>query len=130
MFFTLLTCPPNFLWQEYLERRFPGYTTSVDGTRSLDKGNTARKFALDQTLGALVNTAIFIATFAGLIGKVGQGIQRDLRRETLPLRISGWKLWPIVSILNFTVVPLQRRILVGSVVGLFWGVYLSMIAAE
>ena len=51
-------------------------------------------------------------------------------QETLPLMINGWKLWPAVSILNFTVVPVHRRILVGSVVGLFWGVFLSLLAAK
>lgn len=43
---------------------------------------------------------------------------------------NGWKLWPIVSLLNFTVVPVHRRILVGSVVGLFWGIFLSLLAAK
>lgn len=95
----------------------------------MDKLNTLKKFGLDQTLGALVNTTIFVAAFAAMKGRNTQGIQRDVRRDTLPLMINGWKLWPAVSILNFTVVPVHRRILVGSIVGLFWGIYLSTIAA-
>jgi protein Mpv17 len=43
---------------------------------------------------------------------------------------AGWKLWPAVSILNFTVVPVQHRILVGSVVGLFWGIFLSLMTVS
>ena len=78
--FTLLTCPPNFLWQEFLEDKFPGQTIQADGARSLDKFNTAKKFALDQTIGALINTVIFVGTFAALKGKDGPGIQRDVRR--------------------------------------------------
>lgn len=42
---------------------------------------------------------------------------------------AGLKLWPLVSLLNFTVVPVERRILVGSLVGVGWGIYLSLIAA-
>ena len=44
--------------------------------------------------------------------------------------MAGWKLWPAVSFLNFTVVPMHRRILVGSIVGLFWGIYLSLFAVS
>jgi len=44
--------------------------------------------------------------------------------------ISGWKLWPLVSLLNFTLVPVEKRVLVGNIVGLLWGVYLSLFAAD
>ncbi|ETN40608.1 uncharacterized protein HMPREF1541_04885 [Cyphellophora europaea CBS 101466] len=130
VFFTLLTCPPNFLWQQYLEETFPGYVTGLDGSQSLHKINTAKKFALDQTIGAVVNTVAFVAFFAALSGKDSNAIQRTVRRETLPLMMAGWKLWPAVSFLNFTVVPMHRRILVGSIVGLFWGIYLSLFAVS
>ena len=144
--FTFLTCPPNFLWQLYLEETFPGKTVHYDGTTSLDKGNTAKKFFIDQTLGAVVNTVIFVGTFAAFKGKDRTAIQREVRRvcdlrvgsysclpllqETFPLMKHGWKLWPAVSLLNFTVVPVHRRILVGGIVGLFWGCFLSIIVAK
>lgn len=51
-------------------------------------------------------------------------------QDTLPLMMAGWKLWPAVSLLNFTIVPVNRRILVGSIVGLFWGIFLSLFATE
>ena len=43
--------------------------------------------------------------------------------------IAGYKLWPLVSLLNFTVVPVERRVVVGSLVGLGWGVFLALRAA-
>jgi len=104
--------------------------TGLDGSQSLHKINTAKKFALDQTIGAVVNTVAFVAFFAALSGKDSNAIQRTVRRETLPLMMAGWKLWPAVSFLNFTVVPMHRRILVGSIVGLFWGIYLSLFAVS
>jgi hypothetical protein len=78
--FTFLTCPPNFLWQEYLEETFPGKQIEPDGTTSLHRTNTAKKFLLDQTIGTLVNTAIFIGTFAAFKGKDGPSIRREVRR--------------------------------------------------
>lgn len=68
--FTLISTPPNFLWQQYLERLFPGYSTRKPDLDSGEKeekeikrlniGNTLIKFGLDQTLGALVNTIAFL----------------------------------------------------------------------
>lgn len=78
--FTLITCPPNCVWQQYLEERFPGYHTAEDGTRSLHVNNTAKKFGLDQTVGSVVNVACFIAFFAFVNGKDTIAVQRALRR--------------------------------------------------
>jgi len=81
--FTLLNCPPNFLWQEYLEQRFPGYTgpstlakgeKTVVVKRNLDVGNTIKKLALDQTVGATVNTVLFTAVIGALKGLGGGDI--------------------------------------------------------
>lgn len=95
--FTLLSCPPNFWWQDYLERRFPGYITTSssslsssdvtinekqdsstiaagrDGekreTKKLHVRNTLIKLVLDQSVGAAVNTIAFIATMGSLRGQ-------------------------------------------------------------
>lgn len=123
--FTLLNTPPNVLWQDFLESRFPGYTlqprtvktSSAQSTmptsdssltkeqkdlnekvdkddqgegavkekkltewteeirleRRLDKKNTAVKFTLDQTLGALINTVVYLAAMQGLRGAGWEG---------------------------------------------------------
>jgi protein Mpv17 len=78
--FTLLSCPPNFLWQEYLEEQFPGYTAGIDGQKTLHKTNTAKKFTLDQTLGAAVNTLLFIALIGAFKGRDGKAIVRDINQ--------------------------------------------------
>ena len=42
---------------------------------------------------------------------------------------AGWKLWPAVSMLNFTVVrSVTARQLVGNLAGMGWSVYLSLVA--
>lgn len=86
--FALLSCPPNFKWQQYLESKFPGYTTTEPlkdkdkpiseqdplGKKKFNVRNTAIKFTLDQTLGAVVNTLLFIAGIGALQGKGGEEI--------------------------------------------------------
>lgn len=76
--YTVLTTPPNYRWQEFLEQTFPTTTEPKEEGKSLrDKPssspsqdavtggklnitNTAAKFFLDQGLGAPVNTLLFI----------------------------------------------------------------------
>jgi hypothetical protein len=70
--FSLLTTPPNVIWQEFLEDKFPtfvGDRLNMQDVRSLHKGNTAAKFALDQTIGATVNGLLFIMGIGGMKGK-------------------------------------------------------------
>ncbi|KAI9805010.1 MAG: hypothetical protein M1833_006313 [Piccolia ochrophora] len=96
VFFTLLNCPPNCLWQEYLESSFPsrrkvrsGKDDAVDakskahgpGTSDkLDVGNTIKKVFLDQTFGATFNTVMFIAVMSALKGRGGDEILSSVRR--------------------------------------------------
>ncbi|KAH9827974.1 integral membrane protein, Mpv17/PMP22 family [Teratosphaeria destructans] len=104
-------------------------TPPAETRAKLHLGNTAAKFALDQTLGAGVNTLLFIAGIALLRGQSWESVQEQVRGKFWPMIFAGQKLWPAVSVLSFTVVPLEHRTLFGSVVGLFWGVYLSLVSA-
>ncbi|MCJ1397303.1 hypothetical protein MMC11_000495 [Xylographa trunciseda] len=79
---TLLLTPPNFKWQEYLEEMFPGYPVQkgkqkmkvdeggkgVVVEQKLDLRNTAIKFTLDQTVGAALNTSLFLVIIRLLRG--------------------------------------------------------------
>jgi len=42
--------------------------------------------------------------------------------------IAGFKMWPLVSILCFTVVPADKRLLVTSLFGVLWAIYLSLVS--
>lgn len=101
-----------------------------EAVKKLNIKNTAIKFCLDQTVGAAVNTILFIAGIALMRGHSLESIQQDIQEQFWPMIFAGQKLWPMVSLLNFTLVPFEYRTLFGSVVGLFWGIYLSMITSE
>ncbi|KAH7037433.1 uncharacterized protein B0I36DRAFT_314051 [Microdochium trichocladiopsis] len=214
----LVNTPPNFLWQEFLESTFPAYHASptreavvsaskpgpaaddaLEGNGEaapppklveprLNKGNTAIKLLLDQTVGAALNTILFSlfmhtiqaamhrplgaplsnpdqsvwfllaglfpSLFGGagdsLLGKVlaGKGaggkvkafdysrvswpvISAKSRAEFVPIMVAGWKLWPLVSLINFTLVQtIEGRSLVGGLAGVAWGVYMSLLSSS
>ena len=95
--FTILNCPPNVLWQEYLEHQFPRLTPELkrdkvskeDGAvstgRKLDVGNTVKKFLIDQTVGGSVNTILFIAIMGGFKGLSPTEIAEEVQK----VRVSG-----------------------------------------
>jgi protein Mpv17 len=150
--FTALNTPPNFLWQQFLEETFPGFdvkpvivesekplsekgekeqggtTKEIVPEKRLNKRNTAIKFLLDQSVGALFNTVVFIAGMAAMRGATTSQVIDKVSKEAWPLMSAGYKLWPAVSLLNFTIVPFQYRMLFGGLVGMGWGIFLSLLA--
>ncbi|KAI4215500.1 MAG: hypothetical protein LQ351_001969 [Letrouitia transgressa] len=144
--FSILSTPPNYLWQQYIEKELPGYAIKkvesdlnfLGGTpggkgitikRRLNVRNTLVKVGLDQTIGALVNTSAYVGAVQLLRGVPPGLCWQAVKEQTWPLMIAGYKVWPLVSLLNFTVVPVEKRVVVGSLVGLGWGVFLALKAA-
>jgi hypothetical protein len=120
--------------------------------------NTLAKFALDQTVGATFNTLLFSTFMRSLLaasehaprvtslskavafwttsGAVDfsrvdfPSVWRAAQDEFWDIVVAGWKLWPAVSLINFTLIKtVQGRNLVGSVAGVVWGIYMSLVAA-
>ncbi|OAQ67035.1 hypothetical protein VFPPC_16105 [Pochonia chlamydosporia 170] len=154
LMFSIISTPPNFLWQDFLESSFPARSKG-----ELSLRNTLWKFALDQTIGAVFNTLLFsvyihsiqlampdaprITSFTKATGywispgvidfaAVDMGVVWEAALgEFWDIVLAGMKLWPAVSLVNFTLVKtVEGRNLVGCVAGLGWGIYMSMIAAR
>ena len=92
--------------------------------------NTLIKFVLDQTVGATLNTLSFSLAFAGFKGANWEQAVQIARQDFWPMMSAGWKLWPAVSAVNYSFVrSVEGRTLVGSLAGLVWGVYLSLVSS-
>ncbi|KAJ5895976.1 uncharacterized protein N7473_005375 [Penicillium subrubescens] len=139
----LITTPLNYIWQNNLEATFPGTrpqdaaskheikTGQPDPATSkpaLNVTNTVTKIVIDQIIGATWNTVLFILTMGLLRGQHHEVVLTQIREEFWPIMIAGFKLWPFVSVLNFTVVPVDQRLLVASLFGVVWAVYLSLMS--
>ncbi|KAI2470135.1 hypothetical protein F4781DRAFT_430714 [Annulohypoxylon bovei var. microspora] len=183
--FSLISVPPNFLWQESLESSFPAYhmsptsaavaSAAANDEKELDReakegklvepklnvANTAIKMILDQTIGAVVNTILFslfmhsiqeamVRPLGTPLSRPDQSVQylfsrgaiayskvdwtgvaARSRAEFYPILVAGWKVWPIVSLINFAFIKsIEGRNLVGSLAGVGWGIYMSLIASR
>lgn len=144
--FSVLSGPPNIVWQGFLEDQFPTNvpshatpsekaTSKPDPTKtSLSKTNVLIKFILDQTIGAVVNTLMFIG-YMGYVnaqGKAGvnawDSILADCMDKLWPMMKDGYKFWPAISLISFLWIPVDKRIVFGCSVGVVWGIYLSLMA--
>ncbi|KAL1311233.1 hypothetical protein AAFC00_001423 [Neodothiora populina] len=96
--------------------------------KKLNVKNTAIKFSLDQTFGAIVNTVFFIAGIGALRGESLAYIASNVKNDSIPLLLAGQKLWPAVSLISFTLIPVEQRTVFGGVVGVGWGIFLSLLA--
>lgn len=107
------------------------FEQTADGKPShkkLNIKNTAIKFSLDQTLGAVANTVLFIGGMGALRGETIGKIMSSVRSDSIPLLLAGQKLWPAVSIISFTMVPVEKRTVFGGIIGVGWGIFLSLLA--
>jgi hypothetical protein len=141
--FSIISNPPNIIWQTFLEDHFP---TNVPNTAlkandeksskapatQTSKRNILIKFLLDQTIGAVVNTLMFLAYMA-YINASQQGKQdawgavtKDCRDKTWPMMKDGYKFWPAISLISFVWIPVDKRVVFGCSVGVIWGIYLSL----
>lgn len=51
--------------------------------------------------------------------------------EMWPLLTAAWRFWPLVAVVNFTMVKTVRmRNLVGGLAGIVWGTYMSLVATR
>ncbi|KAL6825271.1 hypothetical protein V8C40DRAFT_245910 [Trichoderma camerunense] len=159
---SLITAPPNYLWQQFLEKSFPAYPSTQKargkdielkameeaaagasiggGSQSQSESSIQPRFSIRNTLtkwfidcitaGAIMNTVAFLVIMGVLKGQPMAQISSNIRTETIPIIIAGYKIWPIASIVSFSFVPVHRRIVFLSFIGLLWGIYLSLVAAR
>lgn len=93
--------------------------------------NTLIKFFLDQTIGSALNIIAFSLVFSGFHGATFEQAVQIAKQDFRGLMLAGFRLWPLVSLVNFTLVKsVQSRQLLGGLASVGWGVYLSLVAGS
>ncbi|KAJ4297813.1 hypothetical protein N0V90_005709 [Kalmusia sp. IMI 367209] len=144
--FSIISNPPNIVWQTFLEDVFPSNVPASPSETQLkdkpkpvqtrtSKRNTLAKFILDQTIGAVLNTLMFLVymSYANNTGAETTAswdtVKADVSDKFWPMIIDGYKFWPVVSLASFLWVPVDKRVVFGCSVGVLWGIYLSLSVA-
>lgn len=93
------------------------------------KGNDLRalgkKLLFTQTVFSVVSIASFYIFVSRLEGKDLEGTKDELKAKLLPTLCTNWKVWPLLQLINFALVPPQLQVLYVNFMQLWWNVYLS-----
>ncbi|XP_008544880.2 protein Mpv17-like, partial [Microplitis demolitor] len=84
-----------------------------------------KKVACDQFLFAPPFIAVLLATIGFMQGNNAEGVQKKLSNEYKDILINNYKIWPLVQLINFGLVPLNYQVLVNQIVAIFWNTYIS-----
>ncbi|KAJ5542627.1 hypothetical protein N7535_005050 [Penicillium sp. DV-2018c] len=87
------------------------------------------KFFFDQTVASVVNLVLFVIIINLLKGQTVKRSWELVLEDFRPIMSARLKYRPVVSVLMYTVIPVDRRVVFASACGVIWGVYLSLYAA-
>ncbi|KFY69245.1 hypothetical protein V496_00405 [Pseudogymnoascus sp. VKM F-4515 (FW-2607)] len=83
------------------------------------------RVGVDQLLFAPTNLFVFLSTMSIL---EGVSPREKLAKTYTGALQSNWMVWPFVQVVNFSVVPLDYRVLFVNGLSIFWNCYLSYIS--
>eukprot|EP00045_Choanoeca_perplexa_P001468 m.19820 g.19820 ORF g.19820 m.19820 type:complete len:250 (-) comp10962_c0_seq2:227-976(-) len=112
-----IIAPVLHVWYGFLNRRLPGNHVRV----------VLQRVALDQLAFAPPFLAFFLATLSLLEGHADR-ITQQLSDDWFPTVVKNWQLWVPAQLLNFRFVGPAYQVLFSNMVGLFWTIYLSVVA--
>jgi len=105
--------PAASTWFRFLQRRVR--LRSANAT-------TAARVACDQGLFAPTFIGVFLSSMAVL---EGSSPREKLERNYASALRANYMIWPLVQAVNFSLVPLEHRLLFVNVVSIGWNCYLS-----
>ncbi|KAF9353127.1 hypothetical protein BGX34_011790 [Mortierella sp. NVP85] len=119
-------------WYSFLDRNFPiANTTATTSTRLAQTMTPAlKRMMADQILFAPVGLALLFSGLTVLEGGGVQEIKDKLNTTYLSTLKANYALWPVVQLVNFSVMPLQLRLPVVSAVGIVWNAYVRLYCDE
>eukprot|EP00249_Psilotum_nudum_P012192 c23636_g1_i2 orf=471-1028(+) len=92
-----------------------------------DSTIVAKKVTLEQLITGPWNNFLFMAYFGLIVeGRPWSLVKNKIRKDYPSVILNAWKVWPIISWVNYTYMPIHLRVLFHSLVAACWGVFLNM----
>ena len=105
--------PAATKWYQFLEKKIVLSTTAT---------TTVSRVLADQCVFAPINMFCFLSSMALM---EGSSPEEKVKKSYLAGLKANWVVWPPIQAMNFTLVPLEHRVLVVNVVSLGWNCFLS-----
>lgn len=106
-------------WYKFLNKRI------TVGSRSR-LINTGAKVAFDQLIFAPLGIPLYYLCMSALEGRSLTDTQKKLKENYWPTLTTNWYVWPAFQMLNFSLIPVQHRLLSVNVLSIFWNTFLSL----
>ena len=103
------------------------YTHVYPRFRSDFRG-TAQKMLISQTIVSFSSIVLFYTFTPVLKGGNFQDSMKELEKKAWPTMCMNWKMWPLVQLINFTLVPQKFQVVWVNFFALNFNVYLSYMA--
>ena len=88
------------------------------------------RVALDQFVWSPPLIAAYFAYLGAARGYDLEMVQEEVTSKLGPTMLVNWAVWIPACAINFSIVPLRYRVLVGNIVGSCYGIYLSFMAND
>lgn len=85
----------------------------------------AKKLLFTQTFFSLVSISSFYIFTSQCEGKSLQGTKDELCQKLWPTFLTNMKVWPLLQLINFTIVPPQLQVFYVNFMQIWWNAYLS-----
>jgi len=110
-----------YKFMEYLFRRL-GYSAAQQQETPVVVG----KVLLDQTVFSIPFNLLYFYAIGAMEGRPTSAVNEQVSREFMPLMIANYKVWPLVNLLNFKVIPPKLQVLFGNLVSIAWMSYVIL----
>jgi peroxisomal membrane protein 2 len=110
--------PSNHYWQLFTNRLLKGRK---------DTASVLQKMILDNCVYSPIYNLLIMTYIAAVVeGRSSAFVKAKLQQDLPTLQMNSWKVWPIVSIVNYKYVPLKLRVLVVQLLAFFWSTFVIL----
>ena len=88
------------------------------------------RIILDALIFSPVTVAGYFTWRSFLEGSGLAGTKHKLKTRFVSTVIGAWRFWPAANVINFSMIPLEYRVLYSNVLSLFWTGYLTLVNAN
>ena len=92
------------------------------------KKGIACKLLFSQTVYTVFSLGLFYLVLPLLKGQTLGDSFKEIETKLWPTLITGWKLWPLVQLINFVFIPVKLQVLWVNMFGLIFNIYLSFMS--
>ena len=87
--------------------------------------DTAARVAVDQLCWSPVGIALYFSCMGAMEGEPAAAVAARLHEGWWETLVTNWRVWPLLQLVNFQLVPVAHRLAVVNVASVVWNTYMS-----